>query len=68
MMSLAHGVKPDDRLPAMPCEPPSTWRDIAAQWLKNPAAQALEVEARARRPAALRRWRGLQPETLPRVY
>ncbi len=39
------------------------WPELAGHWLQNPAVEALETEIGRRRQAALRRWRGLVPES-----
>ena len=39
------------------------WPELAGHWLQNPAVEALEIEVGRRRKDALRRWRGLVPET-----
>lgn len=42
---------------------PFTWEKLAGHWLRSPAANADESDAATRRQAAVRRWRGLHPES-----
>jgi len=44
-----------------------TWRDMAGQWLRAPNAGESELEALARRLAAVQRWRGVPRPGAPRT-
>ncbi len=50
-----------------PLEMSSSWPAMASQWVRDPAIETLENEVHARRQEALRRWRGLVPESPSRV-